>query len=219
VRRLDWEGCANARDLGGLPTVDGRETLFGAVVRGDCPDRLTHAGWEALHAYGIRTVVDLRNDDERSAAPARVDSVHVPLDGMEDADFWREWGSGPQFGTPLYYGPHLERFPERNARAVAAVANAQPGGVLIHCVGGRDRTGQLTILLLALCGVVPEAIAADYGLSGHAEGDEFLAGRGESASSVILAMLEELEAETYLLGAGVTDAEIAAVRVRLVGSA
>ena len=27
-RRLHWEGCFNARDLGGLPTLDGRETRW-----------------------------------------------------------------------------------------------------------------------------------------------------------------------------------------------
>jgi hypothetical protein len=117
VRQLDWEGCANVRDLGGLPTVDGRETAWAAVVRGDTPDNLTPAGWDALLAHGIRTIVDLRNDDERTteaARPAEVATVQVALDGVEDGEFWSEWASGPQFGTPLYYRPHLERFPERN---------------------------------------------------------------------------------------------------------
>jgi protein-tyrosine phosphatase len=151
VGRLDWDGCANVRDLGGLRTVDGRETAWGAVVRGDTPDNLTPAGWDALMAHGVRTIVDLRNVDERTAMPARpdgIETVHVPLDGVEDTEFWSEWGTGPQFGTPLYYRPHLERFPERNARAIAAVAQAEPGGVLIHCVGGKDRAGQIAMLLI-----------------------------------------------------------------------
>ena len=63
-RNLDWEGCFNARDLGGLRTVDGRETRWGAVVRSESLDLLTPAGWSALRAYGIRTIVDLRNDHE-----------------------------------------------------------------------------------------------------------------------------------------------------------
>ena len=107
---LTWEGCSNVRDLGGLPTADGGETAYGAVVRGDCPDRLTAAGWEALAAHGIRTIVDLRNEDElrpELVRPAGVTTVHEPLDGVEDTDFWDEWGTGPQFGTPLYYRPHL----------------------------------------------------------------------------------------------------------------
>ena len=95
-RALDWEGCFNVRDLGGLPAAGGRVTRRGAVVRGDAPDTLTSAGWAALRAHGIRTIVDLRNEDER--AVARQDGVAVvslPLDGLdEDPAFWEPWGSG-----------------------------------------------------------------------------------------------------------------------------
>jgi protein-tyrosine phosphatase len=217
-RRLDWQGCRNVRDLGGLRTGNGRSTRRGAVVRGDSPDLLTEAGWEALRAYGIRTIVDLRNDDERDlgARPAEITTVHVPLDGVEDTEFWARWGSGPQFGTPLYYRPHLERFPERSARAIAAVADAGPGGVLIHCVGGRDRAGQISMLLLALAGVAPREIAADYCLSGNDEGDEFLAGRGTSASEVIVSTLAALDLEQALAGGGLSERSLAALRERLV---
>jgi protein-tyrosine phosphatase len=217
VRQLDWEGCANVRDLGGLPTVDGRETAWGAVLRGDAPDSLTPAGWDALLAHGIRTIVDLRNDDERipeAARPAQIATVHVALDGIEDTEFWSEWGSGPQFGTPLYYRPHLERFPERNARAILAVAQAEPGGVLIHCVGGKDRAGQIAMLLLALLGVTPEEIAADYRLSGDDQA-EFLASRGTSSTEVILSTLAGLDVEAYLLASGVSPQDLAALRDRV----
>jgi protein-tyrosine phosphatase len=219
ARRLDWEGCLNVRDLGGLPTVDGRVTRFGAVVRSDSPGNLTPAGWAALHEYGIRTIVDLRNDDERDgASPEGLRTVHLPLDGVdEDPAFWDHWGSGPQFGTPLYYRPHLNRFPERSARVIAAIAGAEPGGMLVHCVGGRDRTGQIAMLLLALVGVVPEAIAADYELSGPADADvqRFLSGRGTSAAELIVTTLVELDVETCLLSAGLRESELLALRERL----
>jgi hypothetical protein len=219
VTPLTWEGCSNVRDLGGLPTADGCETAYGAVVRGDCPDRLTAAGWEALAAHGIRTIVDLRNEDELRpdlVRPAGVTTVHVPLDGVEDTDFWDEWGTGPQFGTPLYYRPHLERFPERNAAVLQAIARAEPGGVLVHCVGGQDRTGQIAMLLLALAGVPAEEIAADYRLSGNREGEEFLASQGTSSTEVILATLAELDVEGYLRAGGVSASELAAVKARLI---
>ena len=216
---LTWEGCSNVRDLGGLPTADGRETAYGAVVRGDCPDRLTATGWEALAAHGIRTIVDLRNEDEPRpdlVRPVGVTTVHVPLDGVEDTDFWDEWGTGPQFGTPLYYRPHLERFPERNAAVLQAIGRAEPGGVLVHCVGGQDRTGQIAMLLLALAGVPAEEIAADYRLSGNREGEEFLASQGTSSTEVILATLAELDVEGYLRASGVSAGELAAVKARLI---
>jgi protein-tyrosine phosphatase len=236
-RHLDWDGCFNVRDLGGLRTVAGGETCWGAVVRGDAPSRLTEAGWEALLQHGIRTIVDLRNDDEvgRDAAPrpAEVNTVRVPLDGNKDREFWKDgWEHDPQFATPMYYAAHFERFPDRTARVVAEIANAQPGGVYFHCVGGRDRSGQVAILLLALAGVEPSEIAADYELSAprlvrlyDAWGEpdqgpelaEFLAREGTSASELILSLLDGFDAESYLRAAGLESAEVSRVRTRLLG--
>jgi len=235
-RDLDWEGCCNVRDLGGLPTVDGRVTRRGAVVRADTLDGLTSAGWAALLDHGVREVVDLRNDDERGAdaapRPPDVTAVHVPLDASEDREFWDVWESGPQFATPLYYRPHLDRFPERSVAALRAIARAGPGGVAVHCVGGRDRTGQVALLALALAGVAPAAIAADYALSGErlrrlyaARGEEdqgalveaFLARRGTTAPELVVALLAELDVESHLRAGGLSGEDVAALRRRLLG--
>jgi hypothetical protein len=190
ARQLDWDGCVNVRDLGGLPTGAGRLTRFGAVVRAGAVDRLSAAGWRALEAHGIRTVIDLRNDDEHAGdaapRPAGIETVLLPLDGVEDTEFWAVWGTGPQFGTPLYYRPFLDRFPERAAGVVRAIARARPGGVLFHCAGGRDRTGLITALVLTLAGVLVELLAG-------------------------------LDVEAYLRAAGVDDRDLEALRARLVG--
>jgi protein-tyrosine phosphatase len=155
-RHLDWDGCFNARDLGRIPLATGGETRWGAVVRTDSIDGLSAAGWSALEAHGVRTVIDLRNEDEhaldRARRPAGIDTLHLPLDAIDDSDFWEDWMHGPQFARPFYYAAHLERFPERSARVLTAIARAEPGGVLVHCVSGRDRTGQVSMLLLALPG-------------------------------------------------------------------
>jgi protein tyrosine/serine phosphatase len=239
-RHLDWDGCFNVRDLGGLPTADGRTTRRGALVRADALDELTEAGWAALAEHGVRTVVDLRNDDERrpdaAPRPPGVTRVHVPLDVSDDREFWSVWGTGPQFGTPLYYRPHLERFPERNAAAIAAIAHADAdadaGGVAFHCGGGRDRAGQVAMLLLALVGVPAEVIAADYALSYErlparysARGEEdqgplvrsFLEERGTTAETLIVELLASLDVEAHLRRGGLTEHDVAALRRRLVG--
>jgi protein-tyrosine phosphatase len=91
-RHLNWDGCFNVRDLGGFRAADGRTTRWRAVVRSDSIDRLTGAGWTALREYGIRTIIDLRNDDERTAGSTRLAAgitvVHAPLDDVGDTDFW-----------------------------------------------------------------------------------------------------------------------------------
>ncbi|MDP1850261.1 MAG: tyrosine-protein phosphatase [Solirubrobacteraceae bacterium] len=129
------------------------------MVRADRLDGLTAAGWQALLSHGVRTVIDLRNHDERAPGaaprPPAITTLHVPLDASEDREFWDVWASGPQFGTPLYYRPHLDRFPERSVAALQAIARAGPGAVAFHCVGGRDRSGQVAMLILALAGAPP----------------------------------------------------------------
>jgi protein tyrosine/serine phosphatase len=237
-RDLDWDGCFNVRDLGGLRTNDGRVTRWGAIIRADSLDRLTPVGWSALKAHGIRTILDLRNDDERETSAnnrqADVNFRHVPLDDLADTSFWGYWASGPQFGTPLYYRPFLEHKPERCVAAVAAVARADPGGVVINCGGGRDRTGLVTLLLLALVGAKPDEIASDYELSYehmprlYAElGEEnqgpmiqeYLRGEKTSARAIILDILAMVDVKSCLLAAGLTYDDVSAVRTRLLGTA
>jgi protein-tyrosine phosphatase len=224
-RVLAWEGCHNVRDLGSLPAAGGRTTRWGAVIRSDALDELSAAGWEALRSYGIRTIVDLRNHDELPASPpqrpAGLTTVHVPLDGVEHTDFWDEWASGPQFGTPLYYRPWLERFPQRAAAVVAAIAHAPPGGVIFHCGRGRDRAGLVSLLLLSLAGVPPRDIADDYALSLGDEDDDrlladYLAGRGTSAHAEMVALAESLDVEAHLRRGGLGGDDIAELRARLV---
>jgi hypothetical protein len=53
---------------------------------------VTPKGWRQAHEAGVRTVVDLRNDDELGAEPTRsvgMTRVHVPLDGIEDTELRR----------------------------------------------------------------------------------------------------------------------------------
>lgn len=204
---------------------------MGAVVCSGAPSRLTAAGWAAAEQYGIRTVIDLRNDDELipdlAPRPSSIETRHLPLDGIDDTEFWAEWTSGPQFGTPLYYEAFLERFPERIAGVLGAIAEARPGSVLVHCVAGRDRTGLVGVLLLALAGARPEQIATAYELgasgvgrlpdrSGEAEEIElFLRGRGTSSRERIIDLAGSLDVERLLREGGMADDTIAALRARL----
>jgi hypothetical protein len=179
--------------------------------------------------------VDLREDDERSAAvarPAGIKVAHVPLDDTADADFWYRCIDDDIDGTPLYYEPFLESKAERCVAAVAAVARAEAGGVVVHCGIGRDRTGLVSLLLLALAGVTPGAIVADYALSGErlrrhfaevrsADDDPVavrLALRGTTVAQALHALLARLDVEAHLHAAGLTTEDRQAVRARLVGN-
>ena len=189
---------------------------------------------DALTRCGVRTVIDLRDEDERwpDAAPRPKDltTLHIPLDGTGDREFWSVWRNGPQFATPLYYGPHLERMPERSAAVLAAIADARAGGVVFHCGGGRDRAGQIAMLVLAIAGVPPDVIASDYALSferlparyaAHREPDQgpvleqYLAERHTTAERVIVELLTTVDVPNTLRAAGLTDAHVERLRSRL----
>jgi hypothetical protein len=187
-RRITWDGFANTRDLGGLPTRHGTATRAGAFFRSADPRFVTAEGWRAAHTAGVRTVVDLRNPDEIRPVPGQgpkdrggtarfpaasesaplppgMARAEVPLDDVEDVAFWRGINRAGVNGTPLYFRPFLDRKARRCAAAVTALARTGPGGVLFHCAAGRDRTGLVALLLLSLAGVEADAIADDYALS------------------------------------------------------
>jgi protein-tyrosine phosphatase len=248
-RELVWDGCLNVRDLGGHPTQDGGKTRFGAVVRADSVRQLTDEGWEALVDYGIATVVDLRGDHEREDDPPAelpVEVVHVPF--MEsDERGWKEIESeveeaanaAPDVATATrdVYLIFLEHFKANVAAGIRTVAQAPEGGVVVHCVGGKDRTGLLTAFLLHLAGVDTEQIAADYALSeerlrprheawfADAETEaelKRLERIAQTPAESIVGVFEELErrygsVEGYLRQAGASDDDLAHARARLRG--
>jgi len=251
TRQIRWPGFHNARDLGGLPTLSGPVTRFGALVRSGDLRFVTPAGWQAVRAAGFRTIIDLRNDDEvrpdlpaatltaGSAAarpgpplalPAGLDRTQVPLDDIGDVCFWRRLNDEGLNGTPLYYRPFLAAKPGRCAAVLAAIARARPGGVIFHCTAGRDRTGLIAMLLLALAGVRPAAIADDYALSAAQVGALYAAldvadssagieaelrRRGTTARAALLDALDGLDPAARLRAAGLLESEITALRSRL----
>ncbi len=186
-----------------------------------------------MHEYGIRTIIDLRNDDEVTHLPLRPPGLPVvrrPLDAAQDKEFWDRWATAGQFGTPVYYRPFLDRFPQRIAGVLSAIAKAAPGGVLVHCAQGRDRTGLVSLILLAVAGVAAEDIAADYVMSTHRltplfgrlgrtdQGpaiEEYLARAGTSAQEIIISTLAGLDVSAYLRDAGLADGVLAELRSRL----
>ncbi len=227
TRRLAWEGLLNARDLGGYPTADGRETRWGAIVRSDNLTPLTDAGQAALLAYGIRSIVDLRRPEEARehpnpfAEPAShgLAYVNVPFEDPAVYAFTEE----PESLTVVYQ-MMLDHYRARVADVMTTVADAPPGGVLVHCMGGQDRTGLVSAFLLDLAGVDRETIAADYAVTQenlrerddeyvrNGPGDraerERLTAKFSAKAEVMMDVLDHVDeryggVERYLLQAGV----------------
>jgi protein-tyrosine phosphatase len=228
-RDLDWAGCVNVRDLGGFATPTGN-TTFGVFVRADNARKLTAAGWDAAREYGIRAVLDLRSEPECVAdPPVHVDFAHTRLslfDHFDGDDTYRaellERVANLDVAERhrVLYREALERDAARFGRAIGVLAEAD-GGVLFHCVGGKDRTGLIAALLLRLVGVPVEAVEADYVRSETrlAEAPDREPGLNITPRGVIDHVIGETEArygsvEAYLLQAGVHAEQLDRIRAR-----
>ena len=99
---------------------------------------------------------------DTSTRPDWLTTVDVDLDGRDNEVFWRDYWDNGFMATALYYLPHLRAMPERAGAALSAIVGAPPGGVLFHCMAGRDRTGLVAMLLLAAVDTDPEQIVHDY---------------------------------------------------------
>lgn len=222
-RILSWEGCNNIRDLGGLRTSDGRLTRWKAIVRSDTPAKLTEAGWSALHAYGIRTIITLRThgmtEEELDFTPPYPDIVNIQaaIEDITDQEFVEKWVNTSFWGTPLYFRDTLQRWPARHAAVFSAIARAQPGGVLFHCIRGYDRTGIISLLLLGFAGVLLDDIVADYELSVDPVREKVLARENTSVRESIAGTLDGFDFDGYLRTGGATQDELDAVRAWFLG--
>lgn len=244
-RELAWEGCLNVRDLGGYTTEGGGETRYGAVVRADSVRQLTPAGWEAAVSYGIRTVIDLRTHAELETDPPvdlPLGVLHIPFMDDMPAVFVEAEEAGAAApdaasATRDVYLIFLERFKPNVAAVIRAIARAPEGGVVVHCMGGKDRTGLVTALLLHLAGVDAEDIGEDYALSeerlrsrhqiwlAEAETDaerERLQRISQTPAAAMVGVLEQLEhrygsVEEFLRSTGLSDEDLEFARARMRG--
>jgi protein-tyrosine phosphatase len=214
-------------------------------VRADSVRQLTDEGWRAVVDYGVRTIVDLRSNEELAEDPPAelpVEAVHVSFfdnrpDVFAEVEEASETATDHAEATRRVYLIFLEHFRSNVAAAIRAVANAPQGGVVVHCHGGKDRTGLVSAFLLRLAGVSIEEIAADYALSeerlrsrhdewfAQAADEQELARLHRMASTPAASMvgvLEELERRYgsiagYLKAGGATDEDLERARARLRG--
>jgi protein-tyrosine phosphatase len=230
-RALSWDGFLNVRDLGGLPLAGGGETRYGRVARSEAPHFLSERGWRELRDHGVRTLVDLRCPTEGSYdARDGVRRVGVPLFRQDDPEFLARVERLPDSGA--FYRVIVDYCRPTIVGAVAAIADAPDGAVLVHCHAGRDRTGIVSAIVLAVAGVPREPIAEDYVATRDAlrprheeelaaaqtpEERDWLERIHEVRPEYILAALDEVgDPAEYLRAGGASDEQIERVRRRLV---
>ncbi|RFS82338.1 tyrosine-protein phosphatase [Actinomadura spongiicola] len=225
TRWIALDGAANARDLGGLPTLDGRTTRRGRILRADNLQDLTVTDVRLLiDDYDVKNIIDLRSNAEihlEGPGPlTRIPSVTVhqlslfPESGRHtdatadtvDVDKAMPWQDRSNAGSEQdrSLGIYLGYLNDRGDSIVAAlrVMTRTDGASLVHCAAGKDRTGVVCALALDVAGVTREAIVADYAQTGERL-DAVL--RRLRASDTYAADLNSRPADTHLPHAAVMD--------------
>lgn len=171
-RHIRLDGPANFRDLGGYPTVDGRQLRAGRVFRSDS---LSHMSADDVRRVaeelGVVTVVDLRARHEVETfghGPLGTRGVvvhHLPIVDETRRSATDEPIDPATLGLDRIYALMLDRFGDRFAAVLRIVANPANQPVVFHCAAGKDRTGLTAALLLGAVGVDDDTIAADYAIT------------------------------------------------------
>lgn len=202
-------GVRNFRDVGGLPTTDGRRVRYGVLFRSG---HLAHATAEDaafLSSLGLHTIFDFRNAaDQKLEGPdvelPGVRNVNLPLsDPADGAEFWQMVRDGDldQLRAILDDGKGAARMiasyrkivTERTAEHARVLRDLAGDSVpaLMHCAAGKDRAGiSMAVTLLAL-GVERDAIVADY-LESGAEHRRYKVRRSGSAETAYTPEVMEL---------------------------
>ncbi|MFJ9947289.1 tyrosine-protein phosphatase [Kitasatospora sp. NPDC091207] len=242
TRHIAFDSLHNFRDLGGYRTSDGRSVHWRLLYRSDSLGKLSSpADLTVFRDLGIGTVIDLRYPWE-IAAKGRIpvlDGVayhnlsieHRPYDQAEidpDVDPWRYLAD--RFAEVTEDGVVEIR------RVLELIATADRP-LVFHCASGKDRTGLIAALVLALLGVPEADIAADFALTElatpHLVADWHAAnpgralrwpGYGRAPEDVIRHVLADLTAahgsvRAYATGTlGVDEELIGSLRARLLSA-
>ncbi|MCX4529021.1 MULTISPECIES: tyrosine-protein phosphatase [unclassified Streptomyces] len=176
----ELSGVRNFRDVGGMPTADGRRVRSGRLFRSGHLAHATETDADFLASLGLHTVFDFRNGADRALDGLDVElpgvrNVNIPLsDPADGSEFWklvREGdlaqlrgilgdGKGVTRMTDAYRAIITGRTAEHSRVLHALAEDSVPA--LMHCAAGKDRAGlSIAVTLLAL-GVERDAIVADY---------------------------------------------------------
>lgn len=238
--RIDFEGLTNTRDLGGLPTTDGRRVRSGLLLRSGTLYFATSADLRRLiEDYHLRAVVDLRGEDELVEYPdpmdrlpgtrylhadvlkGTVEGISQNAEARRRLEAARESDEDPARFMELVY-PHILL----GASGIAAYRSlfevllaTERGSVLWHCHFGRDRCGMASMLVESVLGVPMELTEQDYLATNRYTDDPFserTAANLRFIRAAVTAVTREFGGvEGYVREAlGLTDADLATLRAR-----
>ncbi|WP_405589639.1 tyrosine-protein phosphatase [Streptomyces sp. NBC_01190] len=205
-REPELTGVRNFRDVGGLPTTDGRRVRPGVLFRSGHLAHATADDAALLGELGLHTVFDFRNGDDIAlegpdALLAGTHNLNMPLsDPAEGSGFWHTVrdgdvatlhdllgdGKGEARMSEAYRRLILERTGE-HSRMLALLTDPEDPALpaLLHCAAGKDRAGTSVAIILLALGVRRSAIEEDY-LKSNARNHRYKVVRGDGSTGTAI---------------------------------
>ena len=207
--KLEFDALSNTRDLGGMPTVDGKKIRAGMLYRSGHLYAASEADREKLASL-VDLVVDFRTPKERGEKPdpdlPGVENLHLPIMDSLSAGVTREKDADEEAISILiqsterarahmiatYTGFVTSPFAvSQYGKFVRLLLDPHPRGILWHCTAGKDRAGFASVIVEELLGVDRALIREDY-----LRTNEYLAEEIESLTEMLMRMYGKRDAET-----------------------
>lgn len=159
MTELVFEGLVNARDLGGLPVAGGGSVRTGRLYRSETPQLMTPGDVaRSVGELGITRVIDLRGPRGRGSGPLGADGRGLVIDYFDLAGGYEAQNDL----TPDGFLPNQLGLGAPVVGMVLEELVSADGATLIHCHTGKDRTGYMVAMILAVLGVPDSEIVDDY---------------------------------------------------------
>jgi protein-tyrosine phosphatase len=243
LRDLKIDGIYNIRDLGGYAAEAGGTTCWRVLIRSGNLDQVPLASQQQLLDYGVKTVIDLRDEWEAQQFPdvfaqsPNVTYLNLPLVGNHLAGS-AAWKAETANYTLLHelYAIYLNQCQAQIGAIIAALAESR-SATIFHCHAGKDRSGIITALVLGLVGVADAVIAQDYAASQfhithlveqwrdyavqHGQDMQRFERDVAAEATTMLSMLHDIKqhygsVRHYLESCGVTDQHISQLQSRFI---
>lgn len=221
MKRLFINEIENMRDLGGYITREGLTIPYNRFIRSNLPVSLNKENIEVLLKNNIKTVIDLRSDEEVQKKNSiffnniYFNYYHIKINGN---------GRIPNKPEDVLasYVEMIEG--KEEIRKIFSILAKNTAGVIYYCNAGKDRTGVISALILKLLGVNDKDIIDDYVVSGvflHKMLNEFASNSSiknikeiiTPRADIIIRLLDYIDdtycgVEKYLESCGITEPEI-----------
>lgn len=175
-----FENLYNFRDVGGFKNKDGCHVKTGILFRSDELSRLSQKDVESFHQINIKSICDLRTLQEQQSKVSRIQtgkeiqllnvSIHDKSREFTHLEFFKFLVSKSntidfeKIMKEMYGHMAFGCYKEIN-EVITFLSNQKNLPALIHCTGGKDRTGFISALIQLLVGVPYETVINEYLLS------------------------------------------------------